>query len=225
MRKRIRGRTRAEIKEGVFEGIAENIQKVPGGFFTTMSKTTVLLSILFLIGFTAGVFIVHSGNSSVMNMLNFTSQSFLDKRVHQSVFDTFIYSFSAGYLYVFIAFLLGFSSISAPITLLIPPLKGIGLGIAMAFMYSEHGMNGFYYCLLLIVPYSLVATTCVILSCKESILFSNVFFAFLFTNSKLETAFPAFKVYLVKFLYISVAVVSASVLDVICTGLFAGIFV
>ena len=66
-----------------------------------------------------------------------------------------------------------FSLIGYPFILLIPFLKGLGVGAVCGYLYLKYGLTGFGYCVLTVFPGATVSTFSLISSCNSSCEYSK----------------------------------------------------
>lgn len=181
------------------------------------------LLLFFVLGMMYGVLLLRS-QTDVYTYLQFWTGEYTQSLQERSLLQNFWAAFSSIFLFLFAAYLLGFSSIGQPCILLIPLFRGLGLGSFMGYLYVEKGIAGIGYSILILLPYSLLALVTIVIGCREALRLS----ASLFRSALLGTGTPigisALKLYHIKFLILCLFLLTAAVLNTICVFLFARFF-
>ncbi len=151
-------------------------------YFVMSSKTFVemkgnLRLFLLAAGFAAGMlagaaFLKNAEFAVVSEELMYIADTYKKLKCEQSFLQNFCYSMLAEGMLLIISVFLGFSSIGSPLVCLLPFIKGVGLGFFCGYLYSEYGLQGLGYSMLLIVPAQSIANLTLIVSCNESCGFS-----------------------------------------------------
>lgn len=180
------------------------------------------LIVLFFLGMVYGVLLFQSGSISVW--LQFFVGEYTAGLAHQSVVQSFTTAFGSAFLFLLTSYLLGYSAVGIPFVLLIPFFKGLGLGGLMAYLYWGQGFRGFGYCVLILLPYTVVALIAIIIGCRESIRLSAALFSSFLPNRGHPLGADAMKLYHIKFLVLSGFAIVSALLHTICVLLFSGMF-
>lgn len=202
-----------EFKQGTFFSI-----------FLKKIKLTKVLFVLFLVGMVYGAMLVSLNQEEALKQLGSLMQKFIDKRAEQSIVITFFSSFISSMFLIIVLFILGFFSIGQPCSFFIPLFHGLGLGLSSAYLYSCRGIQGIFFCLVLIAPSAIISTFTLLLGAKESIRFSNKNFKTLFPKKYDQDMQGALKIYVTKFLVLSLFQLISAFVDMIFTFLFARFF-
>lgn len=189
-----------------------------------ISKISFFLSSVFLIGVLTGGLILNSFSPEKTSAFRFIFESFVQNRAGQSILTTFFNSFLSSMIPILLAFLFGFSAVAAPFTVSLCYVKGLGIGMALGFLYQNFGLLGFLYSLCLVIPYSSIASISLLMACKKSILFSDILFRFLFLSEKTSTPNHLPKLYFMKFLSVFYLIVFSSFVDMIFSFIFSNLF-
>lgn len=184
----------------------------------------VLLSMLFLIGMFYGTLIlrvnIFNDDIIVTNLMT----EYINKYQTQTVLACFYSSITSTCLFLVISYLLGYSAVFQPIILLLPLIRGIGLGYLMSLIYSTYLMKGVLFCAVIIIPSAVVSFFCILFACRESIKLSNLFFfSFAKKNSK-QVEMSTVRLYTLKLAILLLISIGGAILEAVCFFLFGGIF-
>lgn len=178
----------------------------------------VLMAILFA-GVLAGVLLYCTADELYYSKFESISVSFIKKSFQYSFLQLVVNSFAGTFFLVLVCFFLGFGSIFQPVELIIPLFKGLGLGVSLADMYYSLGFNGLLLSIILIIPNAVISSFALIIACRESVRMSNSIRKILFGKS-LDYNKIDFRLYITKFVIITVILGCSSVLDGAVTILF-----
>ena len=133
--------------------------------------------------------------------------------------DSFITNSALYFLNLF----LGFSVIGFPFIMIIPFLKGLGLGAISGFLYSAYKLSGFGYCMLFIYPCNILCVYALIQACNNSAEYSrNAYLKALKSKGQYEK--NETRVYLLRQLvFLGLCCISA-LIDAVSFKLFSGLF-
>lgn len=180
----------------------------------------ILLMILFMMGMIYGSLMVKSQFFSPLSLSDIQENYIKNS-------DTFLgilfSSFFSNYLFVLIPYLLGYSSISQIITVFIPLFNGLGLGLSMGFLYSNLGLGGIGYSLLIIVPQTAVSLFAIFIACRESIKLSNLFLKGVKNSDSIN--FDIIKLYNIKFVVLTIITAISALIHSISIQCFSGLFI
>lgn len=183
-----------------------------------------ILFLLFLIGFIYGALLVGLGQISLDDKIPNIYQQFVNIRLNQSIIYTFIGSITSSFILILIAFILGFCGIGQSGSLFLPLFHGLGIGFAVAHLYQNNGLNGILFTFLLIFPAQLIYILSLLLASRESLRLSNKIFKLLLPSRFIEEDAINLKLYIIRFLVISILVTLSSIIDAACTFIFARFF-
>lgn len=132
-----------------------------------------LLTAVFAAGILVGsAFLRNSGFAVVGEELMYIADSYKKLKCEQSFFQNFCYSMITEGMLLITSVFLGFSAIGSPLVCALPFIKGLGIGFFCGYLYSEYGLHGLGYSMLLIVPAQSISNLTLIVSCNESCGFS-----------------------------------------------------
>ena len=143
-------------------------------------------------------------------------------RAGLSPFGSALGYFGTDFLFMLAAFLLGLCAAGLPFLLLLPVLRGAGLGVVSGWLYMTCGLPGVGYSVLVLCPAAVVSVLLMLAYCKESMLMSGDMLLVL--TNKQEKMESSLRLYITRYLVLLLVSVLAAALDAICFAAFAGIF-
>lgn len=179
----------------------------------------VLMVILFA-GVLAGALLYCNADKLYYSKLEANTVSFIKKSFEYSFLQLAVNSFAGTFFLVLACFLLGFGSVFQPVELIIPFFKGLGLGVSLADIYYSLGFNGIILSLILIIPNAVISSFSLIIACRESVRMSNSIKKILFGKSP-DYNNVDFRLYITKFIIVTVIIGGSSLLDGAITILFS----
>ena len=167
--------------------------------FITQNKLLVFLSLVLLCGIFWGSNIEElTKNQTVENITSMFLNDFKN-RASQPIFYVFISSLSAAFLYILISFFMGLSIWGFLFVPLIPFFRGLSIGLVQNYLYSQYGLKGLLFQLIILFPGIFISSIAILLMAKESMLISQTFSNILIfrSNSKFEKK-SDLKTYIIK---------------------------
>ena len=138
--------------------------------FIIKYKSFALLTLVFAIGFVFGACFYAAGLSEPLALM--TAE--LSENQAAGTALRFVHFVSAPLIFAVLMCLFGFCAVGQPFCVFIIFIRGAGLSLSIAGIYSFYGLKGLLITLLLILPPAIL-TNIVLLACaKWSIKFSNV---------------------------------------------------
>lgn len=131
-----------------------------------------LLVSLFAIGIISGALNINRDNI-IAEELKIIVDSFIEMRAGQGISAVFFNSFLMNGLFVVVNLFLAFSLIGFPMILIVPFLKGLGIGALSGYLYTSFGFIGLGYCLLIIYPGAVVSAFALVNACNDSCEYSK----------------------------------------------------
>ncbi len=104
-----------------------------------------------ILGVLLGVMSYCFMSEDFLNQMALAQENFIEMRKNQDFAHILIKSFTSSTIFLGSAFVLGFSAIAQPVEIIIPLVKGLGLGVTMAQVYSQNGKDGMLTCLLICI--------------------------------------------------------------------------
>ena len=189
--------------------------------FVNENKLLIILFGILLLGILIGSLTYRNFTSEETSSLSFLAQGYMDDRVSQTPSEILSHSFISATILLIIAFVSGFCAIAQPFQILIPLMKGMGLGASVAQIYAIKGGSGLIIVLLLIVPYSAVTCFAYLIAVKESLSYSVAFFKLAFFVGHNQGLRNETKRYCIKYLVLEVIVAISALIDCFSSFLFA----
>ena len=143
-------------------------------------------------------------------------------RAGQSILGSAMGVFGTELLFMLAAFLLGLCAAGLPLLLLLPVLRGLGVGVVSGWLYMTYGVTGMGYSLLVLYPGAIASTLLMLAYCKESMGMSGDMLLLL--SGKQDRAESSLRLYTARHLMLVLLSFLAAVLDALCFSAFAGIF-
>jgi hypothetical protein len=143
-------------------------------------------------------------------------------RASLSILGSVVGYFGTDFIFLLAAFLLGLCAAGLPFLLLLPVLRGLGLGVVSGWLYMTHGVAGIGYSVLVLYPGAVVSLLVMLAYCKESMLMSGDML--LMATGKLEHAESSMRLFTSRYLMLLLITVLAAALDTLCFTAFSGVF-
>ncbi|MCL2495780.1 MAG: stage II sporulation protein M [Oscillospiraceae bacterium] len=143
-------------------------------------------------------------------------------RADLSPFGSAMGYFGTDFLFLLAAFLLGLCAAGLPFLLLLPVLRGMGVGVVSGWLYMTCGLPGVGYSVLVLCPAAVVSVLVMLTYCKESMLMSGDMLLVL--NNKQDKMESSLRLYITRYLVLLLVSVLAAALDALCFAAFSGIF-
>lgn len=185
------------------------------GFFAFLVGSAV-------IGVLFGVMSYCFMSADFLEQLSIAEENYIELRRNQDFAQILMKSFLSSSVYLGCAFVFGFSAIAQPIEIIIPLVKGMGLGVCVAQIYTQNGKSGILTCLLLILPCSLLSMYALVVGVREAVGLSNIFMTNALSIGQVNGLLPTIKLYCTKFLVLEAVVAVSAAVDCVCTVVFAG---
>ncbi len=173
----------------------------------------VILMVIMLIGVFIGS-LAAGGMENVKVSRLFCSTSFcLDGEANIGFLRLFCISFGTTGAILAVCFLAGLCAVGQPAGVAALLYRGIGIGAAVAYLYTSNGFRGLAVTMLLIVPSAVISSFALILAAREEIRFSNEIAAVLIGKKDMPDGKSALKLYILKFLVLFVIIIISSLID------------
>lgn len=138
------------------------------------------------------------------------NHGFLRLTVEQTLLHQFLKSFCYSASLLGILFLLGFSVIGQPASLLLLADRGAALGIASALAYSDYGLQGFFVVGCMLMPHVLFSSFLLVLAVRESLRNSNRIAGCAYAEMPEH---PSLRLYLIRFAILLVLMLCSAAMD------------
>lgn len=183
----------------------------------------ILLLSLFICGLIIGSFVVKNNDSIMSNQLESIIKSGITTKNNSQFWEVFFNSITVNLVFLISAFSLGLCAIGIPFISLIPLIKGFGLGISGAYIYSNYSVKGVCYCLLILFPAQIISSALLIYACNESYYMSGDLFFSLNNSLNLKEKNPV-RLYLTRFLLLALFIALSAGFDAVLSSLFSSFF-
>ena len=183
-----------------------------------MNNWVLCLTVFFIFGFSIGIFLFEK-RGLFEDWANNYLLNFISARTGVKFFRIVLSSFLSSMLFLIVSFVCGTSVFGVVLSPFCVAFKGLLYGIISAMLYSEYSLKGVAFHAVVLLPPAIIAVIALVLSAKESMLFS-----LMLAKLTLPTAIPAnlsynFKKYCFKnFLFCLLILFSAVVDAVISTN-------
>ncbi len=183
-----------------------------------------LMFILFAIfssGLIFGTIIIKTDSLVIDRAVELVS-TYIKLRGEQTIFETACSSFITNLIMLVTVFVFGLCAVGIPATLLMPFVRGVGIGFLSAYFYTNYGLNGLGHCILVIFPGTMFSVLILMLSSQIATISSaNIFRRITVGNTqeiKLITYCKSFLLYFFSYVIIGL-------LDGILNKIFLNIFI
>ena len=180
------------------------------------------LSFLFLLGMLIGSLVVRFGGatSSVSGIFD----AYFSGRSGQPFYITAGYSALSVLPFLAAAFLSGLCLCGAPVALMIPLFRGLGLGLMGGYIYAAYGLQGVGFYALIVLPPCLVSSIALVLACREALSLSAMLFSLALPKAQPFKLWGDVKVYCKRFLLILAVTLVSVAVDTVMTVVFIRFF-
>ena len=179
-----------------------------------------------LIGVLLGTISYCYMSGDFLEKLSLSQTGFLARREHLNYGEILVKSFSGTTAFLAAAFVLGFCPIGQPVEFAVPLIRGMGLGVTLAQLYSCFGKQGIVFSLLLVIPGAVISTIALAVGVRESIGLSNIYMRVSLADRQVDGLLDTLKLYGAKFLMLEAALAVSAGIDCLGTVIFQhiGIF-
>lgn len=196
-------------------------KKVSWVLFINENRLLIFLFAILIIGILTGSLTYRNFTNEETSSLSFFAQGYMNDRISQTPSQILSHSFMSATILLGIVFISGFCAIAQPFEILIPFIKGLGLGASVAQIYAIKGGSGLIIVLLLIVPYSALTCFVYIIAVKESVSYSVSFFRLAFFVGHNDGMRTETKNYCIKYILLEIIIVISALIDCLSSFLFA----
>lgn len=187
------------------------------------NSRVIILIVIFAIGIIIGAKGINSSEAEHYNKIKDLLGSFALNRAGQGISVNFFDSLTGVGVYSAASLFLAFSLIGYPIILLLPLIRGMGIGAVFGYLYSTYGFTGIGYSLLMIYPGALFSVISLVLICNESCEYSkNAYSKSVLNKGNFEK--DETKYFIIRIIIFFAVGAFGSLIDAISIRLFAGVF-
>ena len=182
--------------------------------FTADNRQRLLLLLLLLAGVGGGVAVYASfGEELPERMRALLSLQPIPATFRDAVWQLLSDCFQMLVL-LLVLFVSGLSACGIPVVVLVPLFWGVGLGLSLAYYYTD-GLNGVLLCAVLLLPPTVPKAAVLLMACKQSLHMSAQMLGRLFPRgARCGGLWQTFRTYCGRFFLLLPIVLLAGVLDV-----------
>ncbi len=187
-----------------------------GSFSQTDSKSIMILLFIFAASMIIGAGTAGKADTFISAQLKeYVSDSFTFC-AESGFFKVFLCSFSVNAVMILFSYANGFNCVGLPLSVVLPAVKGIGLGLISGSLYTEHSSGIVKYCIT-ILPGGIFSVLALILACNESA-YMSVDILSLILNRREVSDKISLKKYSLKFVIILALILISSLIDGFALG-------
>ncbi len=187
-------------------------------------KLLTLIALLLLSGMIFGTFCVGFAEENTIESLDFLFASNFKVRSQQSLFEIFSTSLTSSFVFVALMTLLGLSVWGVLAIPIVPFFRGFGLGLTAGFLYSNYGIKGFLYHLIVLLPGVIISSVAILIHARESLVFSARLMSKILPKGNIDRLWERTKLYFLRTGYVLIILAASSLVDMLFTMLFSGYF-
>lgn len=184
-----------------------------------------LICSFFISGLVSGALTAGGYIQSGDEALGVIVSGFVSSRTGQAFGEIFLSSIFSSLPFIAAAFLSGVCAIGIPFVPIIAIARGVGIGISLGYFYIYYGINGILYCLLMIIPGAVIASTALLLACKQSLDYSYLLFCHVFMPNKRQDKAIDIRIYCMRYAVFAVMIILSAIIDACFASLFSDLFV
>lgn len=184
----------------------------------------ILMLVSLLLGILSGsLFIRNSGTISFVDLSLFF-HNFTAARNSASILSIILHSFLSSMLYLFLAYCSGLFVYGIIPAVLLPFIKGLGIGAVCGYLYQVYALKGVAFSMLVVIPAAFLYSLILAIACKEALQFSASIAAFLIKGNNWVNVSLQFKKYNLRFMVLLLFTAGVSIIDGILSRVFIGVF-
>lgn len=192
--------------------------------FFRKNRSLLVLSSLLLFGMLIGAWSIKLCNNDNYYGVVDIFDNFLNKRVGQPFFISFLYSVLSSLPVLICSYVFGLCIIGSPAAVIIPFVYGFSMGISAGYLYSVYELKGIGFFALIMLPRLFINSITVIFASRETLRYSLKLFKVILPNSKPHQFSESFKLYSIKFIFFLIIIMFASLIDAIMSVAFIDFF-
>ncbi len=176
-----------------------------------------------LIGVLLGSLFYGSMDESVIKGLGDTQSGFVSLRQQMKFSQILLRSLSSSTLFLLVLFLSGLCAVGHPFAFGALAVRGLGLGVVLAQLYSSLGVKGMLYSAVLVLPNGLICAVALVFGAREAVSLSNLYAAFSLSDRQADGLREHIKLYCVKFLVLEAVLAVSAGIDCLVTWISKGL--
>lgn len=184
----------------------------------------VLMAFLLVLGVLVGGILIR--NDSLYDVFDLPKffQNFIAARNSGGFSSVYVRSFLSSFLFLLGAYCSGFFVYGFIPSVLLPFVKGLGIGAVCGYVYQTFGLKGVAFAMLVVLPPAFLQGFLLMLACKASFRSSLSLAGFLIKGNNLIHPQQVFKAYNISFLILLLFAAGVALLDSILSNIFMGVF-
>lgn len=187
--------------------------------FIIKNNILILMTVLFIIGITAGTFAV-GGVKPLRQYSSLYLEDFISDRTGTAFIKILLDSFMRSMLTLLVIFTFGTSMLGVVLAPLSLAARGVLYGGVTALLYSDYGVKGIAFNAVLVLPNAIVFIIALLLATRESVRFSLVIARMSLPATPSANLSFDFKTYCGRYLFISLIVLASAVTDAVLSHSF-----
>lgn len=159
------------------------------------NKSLAVLACILLLGIFLGSLSIGAMKTTVINKIGVLFLDNFKNRSSEPLFFIFISSLSSVFIFVLLAFFMGLSVWGFIMVPFVPLVRGICIGFTQSYLYSQYGLYGIAFQLVVLFPGIFVSSIAILLITKEAMALSHSLsnvFIFNETNYKKRSEFKTY---------------------------------
>ncbi len=205
-----------------FSGMITNARKKYFNFNSIKRNFMyIFFTLCVLLGLVVGCLWSSTNDHSLQNTLNQLFCTNYTTRLNQEISTTFVSSVTAYFIPILFNVLFGLSFAGVFIVPIVLSIKGLGIGLAVSYLWLTYSLKGCLFALLVVFPGLFLSIVALFLTSKEAMSFST---ALLLTQFR-SNPVPKAKTFFIKISRVFIILVIASLLDVTLSRCFSRIFI
>ena len=143
--------------------------------FIKQNKLLVFLALTLLLGVFLGSNLEELLKNQTVESISTIFLNNFKSRASQPIFYVFVSSLSSIFLFILISLFMGLSVWGFLFVPLIPFFRGLSIGLIQNYLYSQYGLKGILFQIVVLFPGFFISSIAILLMAKESMLISQVF--------------------------------------------------
>ena len=178
----------------------------------------------FIFGIIFGAVSFSKIDASAFELLDLLFMTNMEESLKLSAFEIFCASFASNFLFVFSAFLLSFTAWGILCLPILCAVKGYGIGISSAFLFSQYSFSGIGFFILVILPGTVLFLFAFLLALRESFSHSLIVLKMYFPSFSDVLLLRHLKPFFFRYFLVAVFTVVSALFDMMLWVLFANLF-
>jgi len=184
----------------------------------------VVLSLILLLGILVGALLIRNSLlTDSFDPLTLVSR-YIDARSAGGIVGVYFQSFFSSFIYLVILYFSGLFLFGIVPCMLIPWMRGLGIGVICGYLYSVHGMQGAAFSFLIILPCTFLQCVVLLIASKDALRFSVGMFKHYTHSTYHPLENDIFKRYTIHFCVMTIFTALIAIPDTLLSHVFINIF-